>query len=171
MPGPVYLSGEEIELRTIEKEDLEFLQQAINDPALWNGFGAPDPRNRVEMEARFEEQNTGTALLICRDGSPVGRVRLVNIDEQWGNAELTCFVVPRVQGEGVASEACRLLIDYGFDYLPITKITTRTFESNIASQKLVEALGFVHEGTLRAHVYHRGDYEDFEVYGLLEEEW
>lgn len=171
MPGPVYLSGTEVNLRTIEKEDIDFLQEALTDPEMWEGFGAPGPRNRMEMEERFEEQNTGTALLICRDESPVGGVRLVDVDERWGNAELTCYVVPDSQGRGVASEACRLLIDYGFEYLPISKIVARTFETNQASQKLVESLGFTQEGTLREHVYHGGDFIDFEIYGLLEDEW
>jgi RimJ/RimL family protein N-acetyltransferase len=171
MPGPVYLSGDEVELRTIEREDLEFLQEMITDPAVWQGFGAPGPRNYEEMADRFEEQNTGTALVICHNGEPVGRVRLVDIDENWGNAELTCLVAPRAQGEGIATEASRLLVDYGFDYLPVNKITARTFESNDASQHVLEKLGFEREGTLREHVYHQGEYLDFHVYGLLERAW
>lgn len=171
MPGAEYLRGELITLRTIEREDVDFLHEMINDPDLWRGFGAPGPRNRTEIEDRFEEQNTGTALLICRDEEPVGRVRFVDIDKDWGNAELTCYVTPDSQREGVATEACELLIDYGFDFLPITKVTARIFESNHASRSLAKKLGFSHEGTLRNHVYHDGRSLDLHVYGLLAEEW
>lgn len=170
MPGPAYLHGETVELRTIETDDINFLQEMINDPELWQGFGAPGPRNRAEMEERFEEQNGDAALLVCRDGTPEGRVRLVDINEQWGNAELTCYIRPESQGEGLATEACQLLIEYGFDYLPVTKLTARVFESNRVSRNLVETLGFTQEGTLRNHVYHQGEYLDLYVYGLLESE-
>lgn len=170
MPGPIYLDGDNVELRTIEDEDIDFLQKMLMDPELWRGFGAPGPRSRVAMEERFEVQNGDTALLICQDGEPEGRVRLVDVDERWGNAELTCYVRPESQNQGVATEACQLLIDYGFDYLPITKMTARVFESNDASRRLVESLGFSREGTLRNHVYHQGEYLDMYVYGLLEAE-
>lgn len=171
MPGVTYLRGSSLTLRTIEEEDIDFLQQMINDPALWRGFGAPGPRNRREMEERFEEQNTGEAFLICRDETPQGRIRLVDVDETWGNAELTCFIAPESQRQGLATEACRLVIEYGFDYLPINRITARIFDSNRPSMELADSLGFDHEGTLRDHVFHAGEYVDMRYYGLLEDDW
>lgn len=171
MPGVAYVRGDTITLRTIEQQDIDFLHEMINNPDVWQGFGAPGPRSRMEVEERFEEQNTGTAFLICHDDEPVGRVRLVDIDKNWGNAELTCYIAPVSQGQGFATEACDLVIEYGFDYLPITKITARIFESNQASRNLAENLGFLHEGTLRRHVFHEGCELDLHVYGLLEEEW
>lgn len=158
-------------LRTIEREDIDFLHEMINTRELWQGFGAPGPRSQKDIENRFEEENTGTAFLICRDESPVGRVRLVDIDKTWGNAELTCYVTPDSQGQGVATEACELVIDYGFDFLPVSKITVRVFESNQASRHLAEKLGFTHEGTLRNHVFHGGEERNLLCYGLLEQEW
>jgi|SRR6056297_3110438 len=171
MPGAAYLEGDAVTLRTVEREDVDFLHEMLNDPELWQGFGAPGPRSRAEVEERFEEQNGGTAFLVCRDEEPVGRVRLVDVDETWGNAELTCYVAPDAQGRGFATEACELVVDYGFDYRPITKVTARVFESNEASRALVEKLGFIREGTLRNHVFHGGRELDLHVYGLLESEW
>lgn len=171
MPGPVYLESEDVELRTIERDDLGFLQEMLNDPTVWEGFGAPGPRNHEEMAERFDDQNTGTALLICRDGEPVGRVRLVDVDETWGNAELTCFVSPEAQGKGLATDGARLVIEYAFDYLSVSKITARTFATNGPSQAVLDKLGFTREGTRRDHVYHEGEYLDLYVYGLLERDW
>jgi RimJ/RimL family protein N-acetyltransferase len=171
MPGAAYLSGDSVTLRTIEEEDIDFLHEMINNPELWQGFGAPGPRSKLEVENRFEEQNTGVALLICHDEESVGRVRLVDLNKNWGNAELTCYVAPDSQRQGLATEACRLVIDYGFDYLPINKITARIFASNQSSQDLADKLGFVHEGTLRNHVFHNGQFLDLHCYGILEEDW
>ena len=62
------------------------------------------------------------------------------VDETRGNAELTCYVTPRV------------------------------FESNREAQRLAESLGGIREGTLRNHVFHEGAELDTHVYGLLEED-
>ncbi|AHZ23054.1 acetyltransferase [Haloferax mediterranei ATCC 33500] len=171
MPGAAFLHGDTVTLRTIEREDIDFLHEMINNPDLWQGFGAPNPRSRHTVAQQFEEQNTDVELLICRDEAPAGRVRLVDIDKDWGNAELTCYVAPEFHGRGLATEACQLLIGYGFDHLPVTKIVARIFDSNRASRGLAEKLGFTHEGTLRNHVYHNGRHLDLHHYGLLAEDW
>ncbi|MFC4986631.1 GNAT family N-acetyltransferase [Saliphagus infecundisoli] len=171
MPGAVYLRGQSVTLRTIEEEDIDFLHEMINNPDLWQGFGAPGPRSKREVENRFEEQNSGVALLICCDEAALGRVRLVDVDKNWGNAELTCYVAPESQRQGLATEACQLVIDYGFDHLPINKIIARIIDSNQSSRSLADKLGFVHEGTLRNHVFHEGQYLDLHCYGILEEDW
>lgn len=38
-----------INLRTIEEEDLTFLQEMINDPRVWRGIGRPKPVNRAQQ--------------------------------------------------------------------------------------------------------------------------
>lgn len=63
------------------------------------------------------------------------------------------------------------MIEYAFDYLPVKKIFVRVFDSNEASHGLTETLGFVHEGTLRDHVYHDGASVDHYYYGVLETDW
>lgn len=53
MPGPVFLDGDHITLRTIEEEDLEFLQRIINDPEVWRSLGAVTPTNAEEEREWF----------------------------------------------------------------------------------------------------------------------
>jgi len=69
----------------------------------------------------------GTVLIICRDGEPEDRVRLVDVGEQWGNVKLTCYVAPKSRSQGLATEAGGLAVGYGFDHLPIREITARDF--------------------------------------------
>lgn len=107
MSGVTVLCGDTITLRTIETEDVEFLHEMINNPDHWHGFGTPHPRSRDEVRQRIEDRDDDVALPICRGGDSVGRVRLVNLDEDWGNAELTCYIAPTAQRQGFATEACR----------------------------------------------------------------
>jgi RimJ/RimL family protein N-acetyltransferase len=174
MPGPVFLRGNTVTLRPVERDDLAFLQELINDPDVWPGFGAPDPRNRVAQEQRFEElieQGDEIKLIICHEESSVGRIRLTHINEGWGTAELVCSVAPDEQNQGHATESSRLLVNHAFDSLRLNKLITRVFATNKPSKRVVEKLGFVREGTLRQHVYLNGEYIDMYYYGLLKSEW
>ena len=45
------------------------------------------------------------------------------------------------------------------------------FAFNDASARVLERVGFEHEGTLREQVFARGRRVDTERYGLLESEW
>jgi RimJ/RimL family protein N-acetyltransferase len=175
MPGPEFLAGDTVSLRTVEEEDVEFLHELVNDRRMWQGFGAPNPRSREDVRERIGHDEVPVDLLICRsdgsDADPVGRVRLLDLDEHWGNVELTCSVVPSAQGEGLATDACRRTIDYAFDQFGVNRVFARVFDTNEASTRLVESLGFTHEGALREQVYHCGEYVDMHRYGLLEREW
>ena len=51
MPGPVFLEGDHITLRTIEEEDLEFLQEAITDPQVRRSIGGSTPYNLKQEES------------------------------------------------------------------------------------------------------------------------
>ena len=44
-------------------------------------------------------------------------------------------------------------------------------EENVASQRLIEGVGFYHEGTLREHYIIQGRRVSERVYGLLRDEW
>ena len=49
MAGPVYLSGDRIDLRTVEDDDLEFFHEATNHPAVGRSIaGFAGPASRAE---------------------------------------------------------------------------------------------------------------------------
>jgi [ribosomal protein S5]-alanine N-acetyltransferase len=45
MPGPAFIEGDRVALRTIEEEDIEFLQDGVNDPEVWKAIGNATPYN------------------------------------------------------------------------------------------------------------------------------
>jgi ribosomal-protein-alanine N-acetyltransferase len=63
-------------------------------------------------------------------------------------------------GQGIAQEALKAVITYGFQNLNINRIEAVIEPPNIASQKLVERLGFVREGLLRSYEYFDGKFDD-----------
>lgn len=174
MSGAVFLSGDRVDLRTIEESDLDFLQSAINDPAVRENLTVRWPINREQEEDWFEEQVTSEEhinLLIVGSEGPAGTIGLGPIDDTNGTAELGIWLRERDWQKGYGTEASRLLITHAFNTLRLHRIEARVFEGNEASQNLWETLGFDHEAVHREAVYLHGEYRDVHRYAVLETEW
>ena len=76
MPGPTFLRGERVELRTVEEEDLEFVRDSVNDPRVWTDLGTARPHNMRQEAEWFESvgEDGSEQLLVCHDGDPVGLI-------------------------------------------------------------------------------------------------
>lgn len=190
MPGSSFLHGERLTLRTVERDDAEFLQRWQSDPRVRVPLGMMHPRNRNQVEEGMEkyiESDEGINLLVCLDtdqdvvdeeatdedeagdATPVGMVSVMNLEHT--RPELAYWLVPDAQGEGYATEAMELLLGYVFDTFEIQGLWAQAFAYNEGSWGLLDRLGFAHEGTMRNHRFVRGSYEDVRCYGLLREEW
>lgn len=167
MPGPAFLHGDTLTLRTVETEDYEFVHRHWNDPAVRRGFARHTPRNREQIADFFEESDDAVHLLACRDGDPVGFVWLFGIDDVASRAELGYWVVPGEQGEGYATEITELAVEYAFDERGLYKVLARVIECNDASARVLQKVGFRQEGHLRDHYYVDGDQVDADLYALL----
>jgi RimJ/RimL family protein N-acetyltransferase len=173
MPGPVFLDGEHITLRTVEEEDLAFLQHDINDPAVRRPLAAATPVNAAQEHDWFEGMSEGdsVSLLICTDEEPVGTIGLNDINETWGHAEVGYWVTPDAWGEGYATEATELLVAYGFDQRRLNKVIAHAFDFNTGSRRVLEKAGFTEEGVHREEAFVNGEFVDIHRYGLLAREW
>ncbi len=61
--------------------------------------------------------------------------------------ELGFRVLRSKWGQGIATQASRLSVQYGFETLNLSSICARTFEKNLATQKVLEKIGFVKTGS------------------------
>jgi RimJ/RimL family protein N-acetyltransferase len=174
MPGPIFIEGDRVNLRTIEQDDIKFLQKGMNHPDVRRYTGVEVPYNRPRYENdRFDAVSTGEAveLLVCEDDERLGSVSLAPIDERQVWANLGYWIHPDHQGEGYATEATRLVVRYSFDELRLHRISARIIAHNDASKRVVEKLGFVYEGTKRDDAFLDGTYVDREVYAVLRGDW
>jgi RimJ/RimL family protein N-acetyltransferase len=62
-------------------------------------------------------------------------------------------------------------VDYLFLSKDIRRIQAGTDVRNKASQKVLENVGFVKEGTMRKVAFNRGEWSDGYMYSILREEW
>lgn len=174
MPGPAFITGERVALRTIEEEDIEFLQEGVNDSRLWRPMGNSTPYNFEQEQAFFENivsDDETVQLLISANEDPIGMIGLEPINQEAGVTEVGYWIMPDHWGEGFGTEATELIVQYAFDQLRLHKVTARVFAFNEASQRLLETVGFTEEGVQREQVFIDGEYQDTHWYGLLAREW
>lgn len=173
MPGPAFLYGTGVELRTVEPEDAEFLQRLVNDPRVRGGIAAVDPVNGPQERDWIESigEDDATKLLVCVDGDPVGAVTLEAPDEPWGTAELGYMIAPEEWNNGHATDAVETISGYAFEERRLAKVYATAYATNPASCRVLEKAGFAREGVLRAEGFVDGERVDVHRYGLLAEEW
>ncbi|RBI61490.1 N-acetyltransferase [halophilic archaeon] len=180
MPGPVFLEGDTVTLRPVEREDIEFIQRVMNDPTVWRPALDINPMNDNLAAEFFEDVLTTEGdvhCLVCHDDDPVGHVSLS--ESRYGpsetsrarSAELAYWIAPEHHGQGYGSDAAARLVEYAFTDRNLRRLGACVGGFNDASIALLESLGFEHEGTQREAAWYQGEYHDMLCYGLLRSEW
>jgi RimJ/RimL family protein N-acetyltransferase len=174
MTGPIFLEGKRVTLRPIEREDLDFEVRHRNNPRIRRPLTLPTPVNREQAESRFErhtESDDGISLWVCADEQRVGKIILFDMNETHGTSEIAYWLVPDVWGNGYASEAVSLFIEYAFAERRLHKVSAHVLVENEPSQAVLERVGFEREGHLRDARYVEGEHRDVFRYGLLATDW
>jgi ribosomal-protein-alanine N-acetyltransferase len=177
MPGAVFRRGDRVTLRTVEREDADFVRRGHNHPEVRVPLGVNQPENEAEAESHiegYEDDPLNVSFLACIDGedsdpTPVGKLCLMDLHHT--RPEISYWVLPEHHGEGYGTEAAQLLVDYAFESHEIRGLQAQAFAPNEGSVGVLENLGFTHEGTLRDARFRDGEYVDVVWYGLLREEW
>lgn len=164
-----------ITIRKFEKSDIPKKVEWINNPAN-NRFLHYNIPLSVEGTERWFDSHQGETTrydaVIEADGVPVGTIGLLSIDRKNSKAEYYIAMgETSYKGKGVAKEASKLILAYGFEELGLNRIYLFTEVDNIAAQKLFERVGFKREGILKQDVYSHGAFADRIAYGYLKEEW
>jgi RimJ/RimL family protein N-acetyltransferase len=83
------------------------------------------------------------------------------------NAEIGYWLGQEYWGNGYATEVVQQLISIAKESKKFHKLFARTFEGNLASEKVLIKNGFVHEGTLKEHIFKRGKFLNEKIWGLI----
>ena len=164
-----------ISIRKFERTDIPKKVEWINNPEN-NQFLHYDIPISIESTEKWfdshKREDTRYDAVIEADGVPVGTIGLLSIDRKNSKAEYYIAMGENsYKGKGVAKEASRLILKYGFETLSLNRIYLFTEVENVTAQKLFDRVGFVREGVIRQDMVSHGKYVDRIVYGLLREDW
>lgn len=90
---------------------------------------------------------------------------------QHHGAEIGYWIGVPFWNHGYATEAARRVLMYAFEDAKLHRVHAVCFADNIASVRVLEKIGMLHEGTLRHHYFHQGAYHDAAYFGMLREDW
>jgi RimJ/RimL family protein N-acetyltransferase len=174
---PVELTGPRLTLREMRVADAPALTALINHPKVFRMLLDSEPateeifvRRIGELRKQAQEQDPRLFfnLTFTVDGAIVGNGGLNVHSMTHRRAEIGYAVHHDWWGRGVATEAARLLIEFGFRTLGMHRIEATTRPDNAASGRVLEKAGLRYEGRIRENVLLRGVWRDSLSYGVLE---
>ncbi len=95
----------------------------------------------------------------------------MNWDPDYRSAMIGYCLDDTAWGHGFATDAAGAMLQWAFNTLNLNRVQSGADTRNRASERVLEKLGFVREGTLREACIVHGVVSDDSVYGLLRREW
>lgn len=179
----IFASGPRLHLRRPRDSDFAPLMAAWNDPEMtrWT----PERPDRAgflrQLIADMQTKQPGETepggpwyqFVVERraDGAVVG-----DLGAGFGlpgerQVEIGYRILPAHQRQGLAREAVATLIGHLVERHDIHRFVGIVAAPNAASKRVLESLGFRHEGHFRESFWCHGEWVDDDVYALLAREW
>lgn len=158
----------DVQLRKFEKGDIPNKVRWINDDKNNRYLHYDLPLSIEKTEAWFEKnqkrQDRYDAVILYQ-GQPVGIIGLLAVED--GRAEYYITLGERAfQGRGIAKEATKLLLSFGFDQMGLQEIYLYTEIDNLPAQRLFERCGFVKKERIANSAMNRGKPVDRYLYSI-----
>ncbi len=122
-------------------------------------------------EEKAAEKGSYTFAVVLKSTEELVGTLTFRIDQEDHKAELGYWFGVPYWGNGYCTEAAERMVEYGFEEAGLNKVWAAAMTKNAASIKVIQKLGFEHEGTFKQDAFKFGVYENMEYYGLLKEQY
>ncbi len=137
------------------------------------------PKSITDIENKIQENisnfdnkiGINWIIKIKESDEAIGYMGIWRVDKHNNRGEIGYAIKKEFWNKGIASEAARTIINYGFSQMELNTIMANTNPKNLASQSLLKKLGFVQEALFRQDYFFDGKYLDSAIYGLIKEDW
>ena len=175
-----FWQGEKVRLRPVRTEDAEqdFVSSLDSRSRQLLQLGIELPTSVELLKESLEKwvgckDADGVIIFAIEslDGKDVGGISLHTRNRKNGTFSFGVVVDRPHTGKGYAQDAVRILLRYGFWERRYQKCNSACVDSNAASIRLHQKLGFVEEGRRRRQWFLDGEYHDDVLFGLTREEF
>ncbi len=173
-----FLGGKRLDLRGTTREDLSFILHWLNDPEVTKFMIMGERPTHLEVldeQWQKEIRDTKTIPMTIVDkktARPVGWCGFYGIRAVTHAAEYRIFIGEKTKwNKGFATEATRLMVQYGFEKLNFHKIFLGVNADYLAAVKTYEKAGFVKEGVLRDEIFRNNRFYDALRMSILRREY
>lgn len=170
----ILLVGEFVNLRPLEANDASLtLSWRSSDRASLLNAGAISLNEQIDwIESR--PTNEFNFIIELINGIPIGMLSLIGVNPINRHAETGRFLIGEedaVKGIPAAVEAMKLIYEFAFDHLNLTRLYGTVASGNPLMVKWQKYLGMKEEGRMRSHYFIDGKWQDAVILGLLVDEY
>ena len=174
-PSGCCIEGRRIYLRKVCPFDVndDYLRW-MNDPEITRYLESrffPYSKERLEAYVTWlsdDPDNVFLAIMRKDTDTHIGNIKLGPINWIHRHADIGLVIGEKNHwGQGIATEAIRLVTEYAFNQLNLHKVTAGCYSNNIGSLKAFKKASFEQEGLLKSHCFYNGEYVDKIVLGLV----
>jgi RimJ/RimL family protein N-acetyltransferase len=126
---------------------------------------------RQRAEELYHRRGDRFQWIVLVEGMPAGWLTLAITSWEHGVAEIGYALTTDQQGHGVMPVALGQLIAELFGYTALERLEARCAEANVASQRVLERVGFRREGLLRGYFQIGGARVDNYLFALLRSDY
>lgn len=139
-----------LRLRALREEDTEALARIFSDPAVVRYSGGRSPSLEEVHDGILDHisvyyRDRGYGLFVAElkeTGEVVGRVGFLTTDiDERADAELHYHLAPSAWGSGLATEAARAVLEWGFANGRFLRVVAAIHPENRASRRVAEKCG------------------------------
>jgi diamine N-acetyltransferase len=172
----VTLHGENIYLRALEPEDLEFIYLVENDESVWEVSHTQTPYSRFLIRQYLENAHQDIyeakqlRLAICtkHDFQAIGLIDLFEFDPKNNRAGIGILIKNSAdRNSGIGTETLGLLIEYAFKQLNLHQLYANIDVENEISLALFAKFGFQISGIKKQWNLVNGKYHDEAIFQLI----
>lgn len=166
--------NEEIELRVLEKSDLEFIHQLNNNADIMSYWFEESYQSMVALEKSYDKSLNSKEMrqfIIKKGEESLGYIGIFSIDPIHRKAEFGIMIDPKHQGHGYASIATDLAIDYAFSTLNLHKLYLIVDRINEKAIHVYEKMGFQVEGILKEEYFVNGEFHDVSMMSIFQQDY
>jgi ribosomal-protein-alanine N-acetyltransferase len=170
--------GPQVRLRIPREEDARRLFELASDAEVTRFFSWGPYEEEAEALAWLQtlpaRRGDGVALELAiadSDDWVIGITGVLEVSKRDRRAVVGTWLGQAYWGTGANAESKALVARLVFEQLRMERLGAWADVRNPRSQRALERLGFVREGTLRAFHRHGDERRDVIAYSLLREEW
>lgn len=171
------LVGRRVILKPFSRHDLEFIQKWSKDAEIRRLTGEVAPISDAEAEKFFksvqiDEDRLWYTIVLKGENRVIGEAGLLRMFRPWRCTDMTVILGEKdAWGKGYGTEAGRLLLNLVFERLGFHRVSVGVVGFNRRALRFWRGLGFREEGVERDGYLCDGEYSDFVMMSILEDEY
>ncbi|MGB3591016.1 MAG: GNAT family N-acetyltransferase [Nonlabens sp.] len=162
-------------MRAVDPDDLDFLYQLENNPALWEVGNTITPYSKFALREYLENAHRDIyevkqlRLAICNLRDEIkGVVDLYDFNPYHKRAGVGIVISHEAdRAQGLATAGLQLMVDYAFYHLRLHQLYADIAQENMASRRLFEKLRFRESGIKKDWIATMDSYKNEIIYQLI----